>query len=43
MADAEATTALYLAKRKDAISPLVAAFVEVAAEASRHSRAGGNP
>jgi DNA-binding transcriptional LysR family regulator len=30
MADAEATTALYLAKRKDASSPLVAAFVEVA-------------
>ena len=30
LADAEATTALYLAKRKDAISPLVAAFVEVA-------------
>jgi DNA-binding transcriptional LysR family regulator len=30
LADAEATTALYLAKRRDAISPLVAAFVEVA-------------
>jgi DNA-binding transcriptional LysR family regulator len=46
LADAEATTALFLARRKDEISPLVAAFVAVAREAAheeRHSRAGGKP
>jgi DNA-binding transcriptional LysR family regulator len=35
LADAEATTELLLAKRKDEISPLVAAFVTVAEEAAR--------
>jgi DNA-binding transcriptional LysR family regulator len=34
LADAEATTTLSLAQRKDEISPLVAAFVAVAAEAA---------
>ncbi|TFW16445.1 LysR family transcriptional regulator [Duganella callida] len=35
LADPQATTALYLARRKDATSPLVAAFVAVATEAAR--------
>jgi DNA-binding transcriptional LysR family regulator len=34
MADAEATTGLYLARRKEAASPLVAAFIAVATEAA---------
>ena len=40
LADAEATTELLLAKRKDEISPLVAAFVTVAEEAAGHSAGG---
>jgi DNA-binding transcriptional LysR family regulator len=43
LADAEATTALYLAKRKDVISPLIAAFVEVATDAARHPGEGRDP
>lgn len=43
LADAEATTTLLLAQRKDEISPLVAAFVAVAEEAGRHSRDNGHP
>jgi len=37
LADAQATTELLLAKRKDEMSPLVAAFVTVAEEAAGHS------
>ena len=38
LADAEATTTLFLAQRKDEISPLVAAFVAIATEAAAEGR-----